>query len=177
MPLVGDFAKLARFRQQIGQLEEMPRLVALGSVAGIEKLLTAEFSAAETPYGSAWEPLKDGGAPLQPLVDDVEVTAFGAGKIREEALFPGNLHNSGTKNTGRKRASKKITAAVKRGFIEKPSTARRRELAEQISNASGVHNPMRMIVPLEGQGVPAAQQEVLAATAEKIFAGTMREAA
>lgn len=174
MPLVGDFAGLARFASQVVELGEMKRLVALGAVAPLEALVVAEFGAAADPYGAAWDPLKAGGAPLASLAGEVEVTAFGEGKIRAEALYPANFHQSGMRNVSTKRASKKITAAVRAGFIEKPSASRRREIAEQISTSSGMHAPARPIVPVDGRGLPSDWEEVLVETAEKVFAGTVR---
>lgn len=175
--LKGDFAALQRFAGQVADLGELPRLVALGAVARLEELAVAQFGESADPYGVAWDPLKAGGAPLAALAGDVEVTAFGEGRIRAEALYPANFHHTGMRNVSRKRASKRITAAVKGGFIDKPSSARRREMAERISSSSGMHAPARPIVPTDARGLPARWEAVLEETAERIFKGTVREAA
>ena len=167
----GDFAALELFARQAGELKELPRLVALGSVGRLEGLTDAEFGAAADPYGNPWVPAKEPGAtPLADGAGNVEVTAFGEGKIRAEALYPYNFHHTGTRSVGRKTAEKKLTKAIRAGFLGAMSKAEKRAQAKAISAASNVHDPKRPIVPDDARGTPPAWGDVLAEVSADVFA-------
>jgi hypothetical protein len=173
MTITGDFDKLADFAAKTGKLDTFVRDVALGSVKGIEAATVAQFSTSADPYGNPWAPMKrGGGAPLASLSGEVEVTAFGEGKIRASAEFPLNFHNSGTRQLSEKSALKSIRAKAKGRLSKqrfKDSRADFKEAAKLASAAGGQHDPKRQVVPGAGK-TPETWDAVITETAEQLFA-------
>jgi len=179
--VTGDFASMLLFQKRVGELSELPRLVALGSVAKLEAIEDAGFASGADPYGNPWAPLKSGGPALHEGAGSVEVTSFSTGKIRATAHYPYNFHNSGTKQMSKKTALKVARAKAgigngrdasgkfTRGAGATAPQVQAKAAAAAAYAAATVHAPKRQIVPDDGAGIPSAWDHVFLEVAQSIF--------
>lgn len=58
MPVTGDFAKLAQFRQRLGRMTGVPEKIAPACAATFHGFTDAGFATSTDPYGAAWKGLK-----------------------------------------------------------------------------------------------------------------------
>ncbi len=170
--LSGDFAALKRFIAKIGGLATGDSAVAeriIDEATGpIRALVEAEFSSASSPYGDAWVPKKDGGAPFagSDAAGRISINKVGAKALRASPAYPMHFHQDGTHSGGRK-AQRQLATKLRRGGAGKGDI---KAAKEQLRASGGVHDPARPVVPTDDEGIPTAWEDALRTAATKIMA-------
>lgn len=168
MPLIGDFAGLAKLEQALDRLGSPAAVAGLARNMGEElvSLVQQGFRASKDPYGAPWAPLKfRAGKPLQDTRANLEGSlsaSTSADRIRIGFGFAyAAVHQYGA-TIRVKRAKQLYSSKLKRGFGKQ------------------VTIPARPMLPSDARGLPAAWQAALNEVAEEyiesIFGGAARAA-
>lgn len=86
--------ELRAFGRAIGNLEGLTERAAQEAAPLVEAAVRKTASAGQDPYGTAWQPKKDGGRPLEHAADHVQARAVGS-YVEISVEGPEAWHNQG----------------------------------------------------------------------------------
>lgn len=156
---MSGYSEMEAFIASVEKLRQLNELVAKDAQPEVAAVARKSATAAETPSGDPWPPLKGGGAALRGAAAAIEASTKG----NRVVLKIGPPYGFHTWGAGGSSTSKKAEHA-------------RKTAAKQHATAgtkSKFHAPRRQILPAPGEPIPEDMKAAVEASAKRVFEKAM----